>query len=112
MTDCHLVKLNLIIPRRIFHSVTSTFRNFIVRDCDHGSLIRGILSQGSSADYGDISSLVLEISLVDGKGEKRTFKSGDPELAAIRACLGMCGVIYEVTLQARIRQDRSLHNFT
>ena len=55
--------------------------------------------QGPGPSQGTLSEAVVEVKLVDGLGRLRTITQGDPELAAIRACLGMCGVLVEISLQ-------------
>ncbi len=44
---------------------------------------------------------MVAVKLVDGKGRIRKFGAQDPEMSTIRACLGLCGVIYEITFQVR-----------
>ncbi len=53
---------------------------------------------------------MVHVKLVDGDGEIREFNDGDPEMAAIRACLGMCGIIVEVTLKVK-REGQKFHTF-
>ncbi len=48
-----------------------------------------------------MSSLVVGVKLIDGKGKKRSFGADDQEMAAVRACLGLCGIIYEISFQVR-----------
>ncbi len=58
-----------------------------------------LISQGASSSHGTFSDYMVHVKLVDGNGEVRDFSASSPEMAAIRACLGMCGIIVEVTLK-------------
>lgn len=59
------------------------------------------LFQGPGIQFGHISSYVVAVKLVDGDGEIQMCGPHDPEMSAIRACLGLCGIIYEITFQVK-----------
>ncbi len=61
------------------------------------------IEQGPSANHESMSDFVLAVKLVDGKGRVRNFDQHDPELAAVRACLGLCGVLFEITFAVGIQ---------
>ena len=50
---------------------------------------------------GSISDEVVAVRLVDAMGNLRSYNSSeDPEsMAMLRCCVGMCGIIYEVTFK-------------
>ena len=50
----------------------------------------------------------MAVKLVDGKGRVRSFHTDDPELAAIRACVGLCGVIYQITLRVYCKRNAGM----
>jgi FAD-linked oxidoreductase len=59
-------------------------------------------THGTGLDFGNLSTQVVAMKLVNGRGELRTIsEERDPELmAAARTSLGALGIITEVTLQA------------
>lgn len=55
-------------------------------------------SSGGTTKH-NIADVVEEIELVDGNGEVRTFKKGDPEFNAAGVAMGMFGVMTNVTFK-------------
>ena len=46
-----------------------------------------------------MSSYLVGAKLVDGQGRLKEFTASDPEIAALRLHLGLCGLVYEMTLR-------------
>lgn len=65
-----------------------------------GGLI-GTSCHGASAVRGSISDLVIAARVVDAKGKLRSYNSlqHPEEMAMLKCCVGMCGVIYDVTFK-------------
>lgn len=79
---------------------------------DHQTLAGaiGTATHGSSLTWGNLSSLVREVRLVDGTGTERVFGGDDPELDGVRVHLGALGLLTEITLDVvpafNLREDR------
>ena len=61
----------------------------------------GFLSTGSSGgslQY-SLGDALLSFELIDGRGETRTIRRGDPQFDAVAVSLGLCGVITSVEFQ-------------
>lgn len=56
-------------------------------------------THGSSLVHGNLSSLVLEMTIATPGGDLVTLREGDPRLAAARVGLGALGVVVEVKLR-------------
>ncbi|TFJ80352.1 hypothetical protein NSK_008318 [Nannochloropsis salina CCMP1776] len=42
---------------------------------------------------------IVEVTLIDAEGEIKHYPEGDPRVKVLAACLGMCGIILEVTVR-------------
>ncbi len=70
-----------------------------------------LIPQGAGPGNATFSDYMVHVKLVDANGEIKEFRAGDPEMAAIRACLGMCGIIVEVTLRVS-QSNRTINSNT
>jgi FAD/FMN-containing dehydrogenase len=64
--------------------------------------IAGLVStdlHGTGRDHGFLSEQVRSLRIIDGDGEARTVRPGDPLFHAAIGAIGTCGVIAEVELQ-------------
>ena len=51
---------------------------------------------------GVISEWVIGVTLVNSDGEVKTYNDSDLQaLSALRCCVGMCGVFYELVFKVR-----------
>ena len=50
-----------------------------------------------------MNEYVVGVKLVDGDGETREYNQEDnpDEMSMIRACIGLCGIIYEITFKVQ-----------
>lgn len=55
-------------------------------------------SSGGSLKY-SLSDSIVSFDLIDGRGDSRTIRRGDPQFDAVAVSLGLCGVITSVEFQ-------------
>jgi L-gulonolactone oxidase len=70
---------------------TNIFDNFI------GACSTGY--HGSGINYGALSTLIQEIEIINGKGEKLLIKKGNPDFDALGIGLGAFGIITKILIQ-------------
>ena len=57
--------------------------------------------QGAGIAEGSVSDYVMAMRVVDGRGQLKSYNvmQHPNVMRALQCCVGMCGVIYDVTLQ-------------
>ena len=58
-------------------------------------------SHGSGYVGESLTDAVIGMTVVDASGEVRHFDEGHPDLKVMVSCLGMCGIVLDVTVRVR-----------
>ena len=58
-------------------------------------------SHGSGYVGGTLTDSVIAMTIVDASGQIRKYEQGHPDFKVMVTCLGMCGIVLDVTVKVR-----------